>query len=82
MGEIFGIIKCSLKVPSEKVDFFSDFPLIFKNSKIELKDIGPHMRSNADSIGRERGVDRSHISSMFGEKEQIDEERIWIPICL
>ena len=66
-GEIFGIVKCDLEVPTEKIDYFSDFPPVFKNEKIELKDIGPHMKAYAKSIGREKGVDRSLISSMFGK---------------
>ena len=66
-GEIFGIVKCSLKVPPEKIDFFSAFPPIFKNVSIDLKDIGPHMKKYAQSIGREGGVKKSLISSMFGD---------------
>ena len=65
--DIFGIVKCSLKVPPEKIDYFSEFPPIFKNTSIDLKDIGPHMQGYARSIHREKGVDRSLISSMFGE---------------
>ena len=66
-GDIFGILKCSLHVPPEKIDYFSDFPPIFKNTKIELEDAGEHMISYAKSIGRKTGVERSLISSMFGE---------------
>ena len=66
-GEIFGILKCHVRVPPEKIDFFSSFPPVFKNSKIDLKDIGPHMQEYAESIGRKKGVERSLISSMFGE---------------
>ena len=65
-GEIFGLMKCSLHVPPEKIDYFSDFPPIFKNVKIDLEDIGPHMQEYAKSIGRKKGVEKCLISSMFG----------------
>ena len=34
---------------------------------LNVKDIGPHMQDYAKSIGRENGVDRSLISSMFAD---------------
>ena len=67
-GEIFGIVKCGLRVPPEKVSYFSAFPPIFKNTKIDLENIGPHMQAYAKSIGRTKGVERSLISSMFGDE--------------
>ena len=67
-GEIFGIVKCNLRVPpGELTSYFSDFPPIFKNSKIDLKDVGPHMEEYSRSIGRKKGVEMSLISSMFGD---------------
>ena len=65
-GEIFGLVKCSLHVPPEKIDYFTDFPPIFKNTKIDLEDIGPHMQQYAKEIGRKKGVEKCLISSMFG----------------
>ena len=66
-GEIFGIIKCNMKVPKYLENHFSDFPPIFKNVEIKLEDIGPHMQAYANSIGRKKGVARSLISSFSGE---------------
>ena len=67
-GEIFGIVKCNLRVPpGELTSYFSDFPPIFKNTKIDLKDVGPHMEEYSRSIGRKKGVEMSLISSMFGD---------------
>ena len=37
---IFGIVKCSLHVPSNLIEKFSEFPPIFKNTEITLADIG------------------------------------------
>ena len=64
--EIFGILKCSLHVPTELIEFYSEFPPIFKNTGIELKDIGPHMQKYAEAIDRQTGVKKSLIPSMFG----------------
>ena len=65
-GDIFGIIKCDIEVPPSLISYFSDFPPIFKNTKIDLEDIGEHMLEYARSIGRTSGVKKSLISSMFG----------------
>ena len=67
--EIFGIVKCDIKVPKYLEERFSEFPIIFKNTEIKLeKDIvGEHMYDYAQSIGRTKGVARSLISSMFGD---------------
>ena len=65
--EIFGIVKCSLHVPSELTEFYSEFPPLFKNTEIKLEDIGPHMQEYAKTIGRQTGVKKSLISSMKGD---------------
>ena len=46
-NEIFGIVKCDMKVPEHLETFFTEFPPIFKNTEIELKPeiIGPHTLS-------------------------------------
>ena len=66
-GQIFGLVKCSLKVPDHRVEYFSEFPPIFKNTEIKLEDVGEHMQEHCKKTGRKRGVKRSLISSMSGE---------------
>ena len=66
-GEIFGIVKCDIKVPESLIDFFSPFPPIFKNTEIPLSEIGEHMQAYARSIQREKGVEKALISSMYGK---------------
>ena len=67
--EIFGIVRCALKVPEYLGEYFSEFPPIFKNTEIPLEEsiIGSHMFNYARSIGRTKGVRNSLISSMYGE---------------
>ncbi len=65
--ESFGIVKCGMRVPEDKIDYFSEFPPIFKNTEITMVDIGDHMQEYARSIQREKAVERSLISSMHGE---------------
>ena len=55
-------------MPEGKIDQFSEFPPIFKNTEIKMEDIGEHMREFARSIQREKGAERSLISSMHGEE--------------
>ena len=67
MDESFGILKCDIHVPDHLIDYFSEFPPIFKNTEITMADIGEHMQEYARSIQRKKGVDRALISSMKGE---------------
>ena len=62
-GDIFGILKCSLKVPEGLKERFAEFPPIFKNAEIELKRevIGSHIFDYAQSIERTQGVKKSLI---------------------
>ena len=66
-NEVFGIVCCDLHVPPYLIEKYSPFPPIFKNSSIDLTDIGSHMQRYCKMIGRSKGVDRSLISSMFGK---------------
>ena len=65
-GEVFGIVCCDLHVPPHLIEKFSPFPPIFKNTSIDLDNIGSHMQRYCKMIGRNKGVDRCLISSMFG----------------
>ena len=50
--KVFGFVKCSLHVPDHLIDEFSDFPPIYKNCEIDLKDVGETMQAYCESIGR------------------------------
>ena len=54
-------------MPEHLVDYFSEFPPIFKNTEITMADIGEHMQAYARSIQREKCVDKALISSMKGD---------------
>ena len=43
-GELFGIIRCSLKVPDHLIEHFSEFPPLFKTCEIPMDAIGDHMQ--------------------------------------
>ena len=66
-GEIFGFIKLSIHVPESDIPKYSEFPPIFKNSPIEIEDMGETMQKFCEETGRKTGVKRSLISSMKGE---------------
>ena len=63
---VFGIVCCDLHVPPHLIEKYSPFPPIFKNTSIGLDVIGKHMQRYCKMIGRDKGVDRCLISSMFG----------------
>ena len=66
-GELFGYAKLSLHVPEHLIPTYSDFPPIYKNTSIELEDIGVLMQKFCEDTGRTSGVKRTLISSMSGE---------------
>ena len=61
---LYGFAKVWIHVPEELQSRFSEFPPIFKNEEIKLEDIGEHMKSFCDKIGRKICVYRSLIISM------------------
>ena len=65
--KIFGFVKCDIHVPDHLIDKFSEYPPIFKNTEINIEDIGETMQAYCESIGRKNGVNRSLISSMHGK---------------
>ena len=67
-GESFGFVKCDIHVPDHLINYFSEFPPIFKNTEITMEDIGEHMQAYARSIQREKCVDKALISSMKGQE--------------
>ena len=66
-GELFGYVKLSLHVPENLIPKFTDFPIIFKNTSIDLEDIGETMQKFCQDTNRTTGVKRALISSMFGK---------------
>ena len=48
------------------LNIFLNFLLYLKNMKIEVKDIGPHLKADAESTGHKKGVDSSRIFSIHG----------------
>ena len=66
-GESFGFVKCDIHVPDDRIEYFSQFPPVFKNTEITMEDIGEHMQEYARSIQRTKCVDKALISSMKGE---------------
>lgn len=65
--KIFGIVKCSLHVPENLIQRFSEFPPLFKNTEITIADIGEHMQEYCRKAERKKGVKRSLISSMWAK---------------
>ena len=63
-NEIFGFVQVDIHVPEHLIPRFSEFPPIFKNTKIDIADIGEHMKQYCEKIKRRKGVERSLISSM------------------
>ena len=61
--ESFGIVKCDIHVPNHLVEYFSEFPPIFKNCEIAMQDIGEHMQEYCRSIERKNGV-KSALASL------------------
>ena len=68
-------IVCDLHVPDHLIERYSDFPPIFKNVGIGVKDdIGSHMQEYCELIGRTRGrqlSDFEHIWARFGDPDTI-----------
>ena len=65
--ELFGFVRCDVRVPDELKEKYSEFPPVFKNAEITLADIGEHMQSYCRRIQRKTGVKRSLIGSMHAQ---------------
>ena len=61
--EIFGLVKFSGHFPDDLKEKYADFPPIFKNTSVDLADIGDHMQTFCIATGRTKGVDRTLIGS-------------------
>ena len=47
-GRLFGYVQCDIEVPDHLQSYFSNFPLIFKNSVVSRENIGNLMREDAE----------------------------------
>ena len=65
---LFGMIECSLAVPKDKREHFSEMTPIFKNADISLNDIGDTMKTYAEKYDYLTKPRRSLIGSYSGEK--------------
>ena len=50
--EIFGFVQCNMNVPEHSIEQFSDYPPIFENTEINIKDIGETIQAYWESIAR------------------------------
>lgn len=66
-GTFFGMVQCSIHVPEDKVEEFSEFQPIVKHSLISRYDIGAHMRSFAEEEGLLKRPVKSLICSYFAD---------------
>ena len=65
--QVFGFVRCDVRVPDDKIEEFSEFPPVFKNTEITIADIGDHMQEYCRSTERKTGVKRSLIGSMHAQ---------------
>ena len=65
--KMFGFVQVDIHVPDHLIDKFSEFPPLFKNTEIQIGDIGDHMQEFCRKTTRNVGVKRSLISSMHAQ---------------
>ena len=70
-GNVFGMVKCDVRVPDNLRETYAKFPPIFKNTDVSRNDIGPHMRKIAEEEGLLTRPRRMLISSFFSEQKLI-----------
>ena len=67
-GSLFGFIECDVQVPESLRKQFEEMTSIFKNTEVNLKDIGEFMREYAKEHNIKDTPRRLLIGSYFGEK--------------
>jgi len=67
-NELFGIVECDIHVPASLREEFDEMPPIFKNTMVDIDDIGDHMKSFAEAHDLMKKARRMTIGSLFGEK--------------
>ena len=64
-GRIFGYVQCDIEVREQLLDYFSNFPSIFKNTVVSRNDIGDLMKEYAEKEGIMPQPRSMHISSFI-----------------
>ena len=67
-GVLFGFVECEMKVPDHLQSHFEEMMLIFKNTEVQLEDIGEFMEKFAHHYKICPAPRRLSIGSYFGEK--------------
>ena len=67
-GVLFGFVECDIKVPDHLRSHFEEMTLIFKNTEVQLKDIGKFMEKFVHDHKINQAPRRLLIGSYFGEK--------------
>ena len=47
-GRLFGYVQCDIEMPEHLLDYFSNFPIIFKNTAVSQDDIGNLMKQHTE----------------------------------
>lgn len=66
-GELFGLVRCDIRVPDERKEYFQEMQPIFKNTEISREDIGDHMQEFAETHNLMTQPPRSLIGSYLGK---------------
>ena len=67
-GVFFGFVECDIKVPEHLRSYFEEMTPIFKNTEVQLEDIGEFMEKFAHDHKISQAPRRLLIGSYFGEK--------------
>ena len=65
-GRIFGMIQVDIHTPEAKKDMFYEMTPIFKNCLVSRDDVGNHMRSYLEGVGKLKQPQKQLIGSFFG----------------
>ena len=66
--ELYGLVKCDVRVPADQREFYSQFPPIFKNTEVSIDDVGPYMKQLCEKLGYLKHPRRTLISSFYGKE--------------
>ena len=67
-GVLFGFVECDIKVPDHLRSHFEEMTPVFKNTEVQLEDIGEFMEKFAHGHKISQAPRRLLIGSCFGEK--------------
>ena len=66
-GEIFGLIRCDVRVPTHLRRKFSEMPPVFRNISVSRHDLSEHMAQFAESSHHLKQPQRMLVGSMKGD---------------